>query len=144
MTKDRCVPTNQESRQEMNARLLTPAAAIATALAIPALAIGSGGGGDVRSTGKCSGSSSSKIKVKPDNGRLEVEFEVDQNKNGVKWNVKLKDNGDIVFRGTETTKAPSGSFSLQKRIDDRAGTDQVVGIGRNPATGERCKASVSI
>ena len=128
----------------MNKRLLTPVAALATALAIPAFALGSGGGGDVRNAGKCDGSSTSKIKVKPDDGRLEDEFEVDQNKNAVKWNVKLKDNDDVVFRGTETTQAPSGSFSLEKRIDDRAGTDHVVGIGRNPNSGERCVARVSI
>lgn len=128
----------------MDKRLLTPAAALATALAIPALAVGSGGNGEVRNAGNCDGSSTSKIKVKPDDGKLEVEFEVDQNKNGVKWNVKLKDNDDVVFTGTATTQAPSGSFSLEKRINDRAGTDRVAGIARNPATGERCVARASI
>ena len=101
-------------------------------------------GDDVRSTGKCSGSSTAKIKVKPDDGRLEVEFEVDQNKNGARWKVRIKDNGKVAFRGSARTKAPSGSFSVEKRIDNQPGTDRVKGIGRNPATGERCVAKVRI
>ena len=36
-----------------------------------------------RVAGKCTGNSTSKLKVKPDNGGLETEFEVDQNRNGV-------------------------------------------------------------
>ena len=123
--------------------IATAAVAIA-AVAAPAVAPASDSD-VVRSAGKCSGSSTSKIKVKPDDGRLEVEFEVDQNKNGVKWKVKLsKDNGKVAFRGSARTKAPSGSFSVEKRIDNQPGADRVKGIGRNPATGERCVAKVRI
>jgi hypothetical protein len=120
---------------------LTAVALGAIALAPTALA---SGGDDVRSAGKCGGSSTSKIKVKPDNGRLDVEFEVDQNVNGVKWKVRIKDNGAVAFRGSATTRPPSGSFSLERRIDDLAGTDRIKGIAKNPASGERCVANVKI
>ena len=121
---------------------IATAAVVIAAVAAPAVAPASDS--DVRSAGKCSGSSTSKIKVKPDDGRLEVEFEVDQNKNGVKWKLKIKDNGKVAFRGSARTKAPSGSFSVEKRIDNQPGADRVKGIGRNPATGERCVAKVRI
>jgi len=111
------------------------------AVAAPGLAAA---GDDVRSNGKCTGSSTAKIKAKARDGKLEVEFEVDQNKNGAKWKVKIKDNGKVAFRGSARTKGPSGSFSVEKRIDNQAGTDRVKGIGRNPATGERCVAKVRI
>ncbi|MCB0875757.1 MAG: hypothetical protein R2718_13415 [Solirubrobacterales bacterium] len=101
-------------------------------------------GDDIRSAGKCSGSSTSKIKAKARDGGLEVEFEVDQNRNGVRWKVRIKDNGKVQFRGDAKTKAPSGSFSLERRIADQPGTDAIKGIGRNPATGERCVAEVKI
>jgi hypothetical protein len=120
------------------------AATAIAALVIPVTAPASGGGGDVRSAGKCTGASSSKIKVKPDNGRLEVEFEVDQNRSGVKWHVKLKDNGAVAFRGTATTKGPSGSFSIARKIDNAAGKDHVAGIARNHKSGERCVARVTV
>jgi hypothetical protein len=128
----------------MNARALTVlAVSVAVGFTLPGAASASGGD-DVRSKGDCSGNSTSKIKAKTDDGRIEVEFEVDQNKNGEKWQVRLKDNGDVAFRGTATTKAPSGSFSLERRIDNLAGQDSIVGIGRNDDTGERCTAKVTI
>jgi hypothetical protein len=119
------------------------AAVSVAAIAVPVVAPASGGD-DVRNAGKCSGSSTAKIKAKPDDGRLEVELEVDQNKNGVRWKVKLKDNGDVVFRGSQKTRAPSGSFSLERRIDNMPGTDSIKGIARNRSSGERCVAKVKV
>jgi hypothetical protein len=112
-------------------------------LAAPGIA-NAQGGGDVRANGKCSASSTSKIKVKADNGRIETEFEVDQNRVGAKWNVVLKDNGVVVARTTATTTAPSGSFTVRRLIPNRAGTDRVTGFAKNVASGETCAATVSL
>ena len=99
---------------------------------------------EVRASGKCTGASSAKIKLKPDDGRLEVEFEVDQNKSGQRWTVKLKDHSDVVFRGRAKTRGPSGSFSVERRIPDQSGGDSVKGVARNKSTDERCSAAASI
>ncbi len=40
-----------------------------------------------------------KLKLSPENGRIEVEFEIDQNINGQIWNVRLKRNGNVFFTG---------------------------------------------
>ncbi len=100
-------------------------------------------GSDVIRTGNCSLSSDWRLKVKPDNGRLEVEFEVDQNRNGQVWSVKLKDNGTVFFSGQRTTQAPSGSFSVTRFTSNRAGTDRIVGKATNPKTGETCKGTIN-
>jgi hypothetical protein len=118
------------------------AVATVAALALPAASPGSDD--DKRRAGHCTGASSSKIKVKPDDGRLEVEFEVDQNKNNRKWKVKIKDNSKVVVRDTARTKAPSGSFSFERRIADRPGTRRIKGVARNKRSGERCTAKVRI
>jgi hypothetical protein len=100
-------------------------------------------GREVRHAGTCTVRSTSKIKVKEeDGGRLEVEFEVDQNRKGQKWGVVLKRNGSVVARTSALTKAPSGSFSVQRLIGDRAGADTVTGVARNTDTGETCTARV--
>jgi len=101
-------------------------------------------GTEVIRTGSCTGASDWKLKAKPDNGRLEVEFEVDQNVNNKTWNVKLKHNGNVFWQGQRTTQAPSGSFSVTRRTANAAGTDTIVGRAVNPATGEVCKGSLSI
>jgi hypothetical protein len=134
----------KEGRQmKLSGSILAAAAIAALALPVTAPASGGGGGG-VTSAGKCIGMSTSKIKAKPRDGRLEVEFEVDQNRNGVKWNVKLKHNGAVAFRTTATTHAPSGSFTVEHKLNDAAGKDSVAGIARNPSSGERCVARVTV
>jgi hypothetical protein len=100
-------------------------------------------GTDVIRTGNCSLSSDWKLKVSPDNGRLEVEFQVDQNRSGQVWNVVLKHNGTAFFRGQRTTQAPSGSFEVRKFTRNAAGTDTIVGKATNPKTGEVCKGTIN-
>ena len=103
---------------------IAAAAVIPAGLAAPALA--KGGDATVK-TGSCSGNADWKLKAKHDNGRIEVEFEVDSNRVGQTWTVRLKDNGERFFKGTRETKAPSGSFSVNKHTGNREGADKIVG-----------------
>jgi hypothetical protein len=96
-----------------------------------------------RASGHCTADSSAKLKVKRDDGRLETEFEVDQNRNGVSWTVRIRRNGKSVARTSATTKAPSGSFSVERRIGDPVGSDRITAKATSPA-GEVCKAAVTI
>jgi hypothetical protein len=93
-------------------------------------------------SGDCSGASNWKLKAKPDDGRLEVEFDVDQNRNGVEWKVKLRRNGKTVVSTTRTTRAPSGSLSLDRRIANPAGTDKISAVATRD--GETCRGSLNI
>ena len=78
-------------------------------------------------TGSCSGAGVWKLKAKADDGRIEVEFEVDTNRNGQTFDVRLKRDGNQVWSGTRTTQGPSGSFSVDRRIANSAGDDVIVG-----------------
>jgi len=99
--------------------------------------------GDVIRTGNCSNSSDWKLKLSPDNGRIEVEFEVDTPKIGQTWNVTLKKNGTAFFQGMRTTQAPSGSFTVRRVTSNPAGTDSFVGRAVNQTTGEVCRGTAS-
>jgi len=101
-------------------------------------------GSAVIETGNCSAASDWRLKVKPEDGKLELEFEVDQNKVGKTWNVVLKHNGNKFWSGQKTTKAPSGSFTVHKLTNNAPGTDSFSGRATNPATGEVCFGTVSI
>ena len=111
-------------------------------LAAPAATLAKGSDG-VRATGTCTIRSTSKIKAKLDNGRIEVEFEVDQNRNNRLWTVRIYDDGIRVFTGLRRTVAPSGSFTVTRWITDRAGTDTIVARAVNATTGEVCRAKVN-
>jgi hypothetical protein len=120
------------------------AAAVAVLALVPtALA---GGGRDnpgVMKTGSCSGSTTWKLKSKFDDGRLETEFEVDQNRVGRRWRVNLRQNGSLVFSGIRRTLAPSGSFEVRKLLANQPGADRIVGSARALAGGETCRGALS-
>jgi hypothetical protein len=117
----------------------------ASILAVAPLAFGSPALGakqpGVIKTGKCSAGSSWKLKAKPDDGGIETEFEVDQNRIGRRWSVVLSRNGSVVFRGTRRTTAPSGSFEVRKVL---AGGGRITATARALATGETCRGALSI
>jgi hypothetical protein len=87
-----------------------------------------GGGGDDRviRVGSCTGSADWKLKVKTDDGRLEVEGEVDSNQTGQRWAWTIRHNGGVSVRGTSRTTGRSGSFSVERTIVNLPGTDRVV------------------
>jgi hypothetical protein len=96
----------------------------------------------VRVAGKCTKASSSKLKLSEENARIEVELEVDQNRNGVRWTVVLTQNGKRLVRMTRTTRAPSGSFEARVLAPNLAGTDVFAARATSPA-GEVCTARAS-
>jgi hypothetical protein len=100
--------------------------------------------GDVIRRGSCSGSSDWKLKLSPEDGRIEVEFEVDSNKVGQTWHVRLEDNGAKFFGGSRVTQGSSGSFTVRKVTADLAGTDHIKGRATNAATGETCVGTAAI
>jgi hypothetical protein len=101
------------------------------------------GGGGVQKSGACSSSGTWKLKAKNDNGALEVGAEVDVNRVGQHWSWRIIDNGTRVASGTAVTVAPSGSFSVNRHIANRAGTDAITFRATNGA-GNSCAGSVSI
>ena len=98
--------------------------------------------GDKRVRGVCTQSSTSKLKASREDGGVELEFEVDQNRVGVRWQASIHRNGRLVRRASRVTRAPSGSFELRVVVSDRAGTDRFRAVATSPA-GERCRATLS-
>lgn len=97
----------------------------------------------VRVAGSCTAGSTAKLEVKREDRGLKAEFEVDQNVAGVMWNVTLARNGATAFTTTATTHAPSGSFSVERRLRDGAGSDAISATATSPS-GETCTASAMI
>lgn len=119
----------------------------ATSIAVIALALGitplaSAKDGDVRVAGTCTKASASKLKLSAEDGRIEVEFEVDQNRNGARWLVSVSRNGQRVFAGTRLTRAPSGSFELRLLAVDAPGVERFAARATGPS-GEVCTVRAS-
>ena len=108
-------------------------------LAAPAFA----NSADVIRRGGCSGSTDWKLKASPQNGRIEVEGEVDSNVSGQDWNWTMLHNGEVSARGKATTAGASGSFSVRRLMVDVAGDDRIGWRAVNPKTDEVCRGSLT-
>jgi hypothetical protein len=123
---------------------LTILAAALAALAVALAPVAAAKNGDgVRVRGACTNASTAKLKLsREDGGRIEVEFEVDQNRNGVRWNVTLHRNGARVASTTATTRGPSGSFEVRRLIASGAATARITAAATR--AGERCSARAAV
>jgi hypothetical protein len=118
-------------------------AATILVLALASVPVALGKDGDVIRRGPCTAASDWRLKLSPENGQIEVEFEVDQNKVGDTWRVVMRRNGVIFFQGNRVTKAPSGSFEVRRVISNPAGSDTIVARAVNLSTDEVCRGSAT-
>jgi len=115
--------------------------AVGAASIVPAAASG-GGGGEVERRGNCTHSTDWKLKAKADDGRIEVEAEIDSNVSGQTWTWRIVHNGGVSARGRSTTQPPSGSFEVRRLLINAAGTDRIGIRANNAATGESCNGNL--
>ena len=125
-----------------NLSTLTGSLVLAGVMAVVPLTSAQAKDGDVIRTGSCSGSADWKLKASPENGRIEVEGEIDSNKNGQTWKWKMIHNGSRSGSGTKTTKGPSGSFEVRRVMVNAKGTDKIVFKARHLGSGQRCRGVV--
>jgi hypothetical protein len=108
----------------------------AVALLLPATAAAKDG--DVIRTGQCSNRSDWKLKLSNEDGRIEVEAEIDTPRVGQTWRLTLRHNGTRFFIGERVTRAPSGSFEVRRVRPNFAGPDSFRARAVNLTTGEVC------
>jgi hypothetical protein len=100
----------------------------------------SSGDREVRNTNPCA-TGVIKVKAKADDGRIEVEGEVDTNRRGQSWDWQIRRDGNVAARGTGRTAGASGSFSVERRIANHAGPDRIV--FRAVRNGQVCRVGVT-
>jgi len=113
----------------------------AALVAIPAT---SAKDGDVLVRGTCTKASSSKLKLSEEDGRIEVEFEVDANRIGQSWRVVIRRNGKVNFRTRRITRRPSGSFTVRRELDNRRGAPDFVHARAVSTTEQVCRAAATL
>jgi hypothetical protein len=104
-------------------------------VAVPAWANDS----DVERGGACSGRSDWKVKLSEENGAIEVEYEVDQNRVGDVWRVRIRRDGHLVMSGRRRAAGPSGSFEARIVRPNPPGGDVFRARAVNTSTGEVCR-----
>jgi hypothetical protein len=142
-----CAAHIDDHEPDMSPSTALPACTLA-ALAGPLLTLSPAhaqhGGDDVVRSGSCSGHADWKLKVKPDDGRIELEAEVDSNRTGQVWRWRITHNGSGSATGKGTTSGASGSFEVHRRMSNPAGADTYVLPAVHRSTGEICRGTVML
>ena len=115
------------------------AGALADGLLAPTAAT-AGGRQEIR-TGNCT-FGNWKLKVSPEDGRLEVEYEIDVNRAGQRWRVALFHGGTRMHRGVHVTRGRSGSFTVRDLARNTAGGDRFRARAIRFGGGQRCRGSL--
>lgn len=98
---------------------------------------------EVRVAGRCGAGATSKLEVERDDGVLEVELEIDHNRNGVAWRVALVHERRVAWKGTVRTRPPRGSFTVERLLVDLPGADTVTARATGP-NGLTCRATATL
>jgi hypothetical protein len=133
-------------QHHLRTRLLITTAAITVSLTAPVLAAATpafaSGGGGVSASGACTNGGHFKLKAKHDNGKIEMEYQVDSNRAGQVWAVRITDNGAVVVSRHATTAGPSDSFTIRKVIANRVGPDKI--RARATFKNRTCRGTVTL
>jgi len=122
-------------------RLLIPLTLALFAISLVAVQAASAKGRQHRVVhGACTQQSTSKLGLSREDRGIEVEFEVDQNRNGVPWQVTLRRNGVRLASLTVRTHAPGGSFTLRRLMASRPHARITATATRS---GETCRAAAA-
>ncbi len=139
--------TNATTTHRLRTALVTGAVAalgVGVLAGAPADASVAGSGDrEVIRHGSCSGPPTWKLKAKSDNGRIEVEGEVDSNVNGQRWRWRILHDGDVAARGRATTSGPSGSFEVKRRLVNAPGEDRIGWRARHVGSGHTCRGALT-
>ena len=101
-----------------------------------------GGGDDVRTSGGCSGSAHWKLKAKPDDGRIEVEGEIDSNRSGQVWRWRIKHNGSLSATGHQARPRASAGRS-RSGAGWRTWPARTTSSSAPPTAGQVCRGTIS-
>ncbi len=122
----------QDTRHRCFATLLAVALPLATASSASA----------VEKRGGCSqGKAHYEFDVEKDDGRFEVDFEVDSNVRGQTWRLTLHHDGKRVFRDVRTTNR-EGEVGFERNRPNTAGRDAFRAKAVNLGNGEVCTARI--
>ena len=145
------MPAPTVARRATPLSLTIALALLALAVLGPASALAKGGGGggggggsrpEVRVAGSCGRGATSTLKLKARDGGIEAEFEV-HGRAGSAWSVAFVQERRTVWRGRVRAAGASHSFSIERRLGDYPGPDQVFARAVGPR-GMTCQATATL
>ena len=114
--------------------------AVLMAVGIP-VALAGPASADTEKRGTCSDGARYDYEVEKDDGRFEVSFEVDSNRAGERWRLRLAQDGTRYYSGVGTTDR-EGEVDVERDRSNTAGKDRFRATATNLSTGETCGVTI--
>ena len=97
---------------------------------------------EVQTLGSCSqGKARYELEVDREHGHYEVSFDLDSNRSGQQWRLKLFHDGDRVFNDVRRTDGER-EVDFERDRPDTAGKDRFHATARNLGNGEFCSVHI--
>jgi len=97
--------------------------------------------GDIIRRGQCANGIKTKLKASPENGQIEVEYELDDAPPGELWQVILRKNGKVILRTSKRTNGV-GDLEVRKVTPNGSGSDRIEASARRSGGGAACTLSL--
>lgn len=105
---------------------------------------GAAGGELVQNQGPCNQGSRWELSIETNSGGgFTSDFDVRDAPVGDRWRIKMRHNGEPLFRGTAVTDE-DGRLEVEPAIQLQAGPDTVIAKAVSLDTGERCSGTVTL
>lgn len=131
---------NEQPMRKIRISATLAAAALTAATLAPAPAVA--GDRQVLRTGSCNSAAVWKLKVSPENGRLEVQYEVDTNRRGQRFRVRIFHGPRRIHNAVHTTRGRSGSFTARLLATNTSGRDRFRARAVQLNGGQRCAGRI--
>ncbi len=97
--------------------------------------------GDVVRRGQCADGVKTKLTASPENGQIEVEYELDDAAPGELWRVILRKNGKVILRTSQRTNGV-GDLEVRKVTPNTSGADRIEAVAKRQGGGTTCRLSL--
>ncbi len=91
----------------------------------------------------CGGGVKSKLSASPENGRIEVEYEVDNAQPGDTWRIVIRKNGAVILRTQKRVNA-AGDAEVRVLTANGNGNERIVASATRVGGGGSCGASLVV
>lgn len=97
--------------------------------------------GDIIRRGQCANGIKTKLKASPENGQIEVEYELDNAAPNSLWQITLRKNGTVILRTNQRTNS-FGDLEVRKVTPNGNGSDRIEASARRSGGGAACPLSL--
>ena len=99
--------------------------------------------GDTIKRGQCSNGIETKLKLSPENGQIEVEYELEDAVPGSRWRVTVTKNGRTILRTTKRANA-AGYLEVRQVTRNLKGNETIRATAERVGTAGTCTLSLSV